>query len=42
MRPLDFLEKEMWFGVNKERLYDLIKNIKETLGLLDKALVKMG
>lgn len=27
--------------MNKERLYDIIKNIKETLSLLDKALIKM-
>ncbi|NEU04333.1 MULTISPECIES: HepT-like ribonuclease domain-containing protein [Clostridium] len=27
--------------MNKERLYDIIKNIKETLGILDKALVKL-
>lgn len=27
--------------MNKERLYDIIKNIKETLSLLNKALVKL-
>ncbi|WP_315118398.1 HepT-like ribonuclease domain-containing protein [uncultured Clostridium sp.] len=28
--------------MNKQRLYDLIKNIKETLALLDKALLKLN
>ncbi|MDU1230454.1 hypothetical protein AB2T96_17775 [Clostridium butyricum] len=28
--------------MNKERLYDIIKNIKETLSLLDKALIKLN
>lgn len=27
--------------MNRERLYDIIKNIKETLSLLDKALIKL-
>lgn len=27
--------------MNKQRLYDLIKNLKETLALLDKALIKL-
>lgn len=41
MRPLDFLEKGIWFLMNKFRLYDLIKNVKETMGLIDKALFKL-
>jgi len=41
MKLLDFLEKGIWFSMNKFRLYDLIKNIKETMGLLDKALFKL-
>ena len=31
----------MWLIMNKERLYDIIRNIKETLSLLDKGLLKL-
>lgn len=31
----------MWLTMNKERLYDIIKNIKETISLLDKAFEKL-
>ena len=41
MKSSDSLGRGMWLIMNKERLYDIIRIIKETLSLLDKGLLKL-